>query len=270
MINIIAATQGEAEPVISALKVKRQSTTLNCYQTDDINLVVCGIGKCNTATACGWLAHYCQTTATDGSQSDAWLNLGIAGHQTAELGKCLVAHKITDLACEKVWFPHRVFTNTASADLVTVDQPLAGYIPDCLHDMEASAFVESARKFSDAELVQSLKIISDNTANPLSKVDKGMARKLIANNINSILECIDTLRTLSNTLTAVNGEIADTIRTRWHFSVSQSVKLERLLQRYNALLPTMQSIPDELLAQDTSKAVLSWLQQTVDHADITL
>ena len=100
MLNLIAATHAEAEPIISALKLKKVTALLNCYQNKNVHLVITGIGKCNTATACGWLAE--KTAQSSGKsavgKSSAWLNLGIAGHKSAELGSLMVAHKVTDLA----------------------------------------------------------------------------------------------------------------------------------------------------------------------------
>ena len=48
-----AITQAEADPVISALNLKRTPASLNYYQKEESHLVVSGIGKCNAAAACG-------------------------------------------------------------------------------------------------------------------------------------------------------------------------------------------------------------------------
>ena len=133
--------------------------------------------------------------------------------------------------------------------------------------MEASAFIESARHFSHAELVQSLKVVSDNEQQPYSNISAKLATKLIAENIELIVECIETLQTLAQSIAPTNEHISDTILARWHFSVSQSVQLERILQRYSTILSPMTEIPADLQKQESSKEVLRWLQTELDSAD---
>ena len=269
MLNLVVATHAEAEPVISALKLKKIPALLTCYQNQQTHLVITGIGKCNSAAACGWIAEKSsrQSKTTYSVKSGAWLNVGIAGHQHAELGTLMAAHKVTDFSTNKVWYPHRLFQSIASSDLVTVDEPQSDYLTDQLYDMEASAFIESARHFSHAELVQSLKVVSDNEQQPYSNISAKLATKLIAENIELIVECIETLQTLAQSIAPTNEHISDTILERWHFSVSQSVQLERILQRYSTILSPMTEIPADLQKQESSKEVLRWLQTALDSAD---
>ena len=270
MLHFITATQAEADPVISALNLKRTPASLNYYQKEESHLVVSGIGKCNAAAACGWLAQKTKQTSVDNKTSVAWLNFGIAGHANAELGTAFLAHKITDLATERVWFPHRLTDNIASSDLTTVDKPLQHYRPAQLHDMEASAYTEAARRFSDAELVQAIKVVSDNETQLLSSVNARLATKLIENCIEPILHCVNALTLLSQTIPATDNTAKQLILDRWHFSASQAVQLERLLQRHKVLMGKLTDIPDSRQQIKTSKALLIWLQNKVDNADFTL
>lgn len=270
MLHLVAATQAEADPVISALKLKKKPAALNYYQKEETHLVVSGIGKCNAATACGWLAEKTKNTNAEYNSSVAWLNFGIAGHANAELGTALIAHKVTDLATEQVWFPHRLSSDLASSDLITVDNPMHNYRPEQLHDMEASAYTQAARKFSNAELVQILKVVSDNDTQPLSTVNAALAKKLIADCIESILHYIDALNLLSQVIPRSDSTIKQTILDRWHFSVSQTVQLERLLQRHEVLWGGLTNIPDSLQQKKSPKDILDWLEKKVDNADFTL
>lgn len=267
MLNLIVATQAEADPVIARFNLKKTSSAFNCYEGRDLRLVISGIGKCNAAIACGWLAN---KTPDSKSAPVAWLNLGIAGHLSAEQGTAFMAHKITDITTEKVWFPHRLSNDLPSSDLITVEKPLTSYIPDRLHDMEASAFTEAARKFSDAELVQILKVVSDNEMQPWSKVTPKLATTLIANNIEPVALCINNLKRICDTITAPYHQISAEILNHWHFSVSQKVQLERLLQRHKVFLGCMTEIPPELQELKSSKEALTWLKNRVDSASLTL
>ena len=266
MLNLIAATQAEADPVISALKLKKITAPLNCYQNKDTHLVIAGIGKCCTATACGWLAEKTAPSSgrTGTGKSAAWLNFGIAGRGSTDTGTLMMAHEVTDAATGRVWYPHRIFQSMPSSSLTTVDRPLAHYPPGQLLDMEASAFVESARHFSHAELVQSVKVVSDNEKQPYTNINAKLANQLITDNTKSILECAQTLQALAASIAPMDSSISDTILEQWHFSVSQTVRLERLLQRYGVIYSPMTDIPPGLQEQKSTKDALNWLQSAVD------
>ena len=266
MLGLITATLAEADPVIHALKLKKIPAPFSYHKNEEHHLVVSGIGKCNAAAACGWLAQKASHTSSISTTSVAWLNFGIAGHPEAELGSSFFGHKITDNASGKVWYPHRINSDLPSTNLLTVDKPLDTYKPDQLHDMEASGFIEAGRKFSDAELVQTLKVVSDNSTHPLSEVNAKLAKTLIAENIESILHGIDTLKLLSKVVDSTDSAISVEIQKRWHFSVSQAIQLKRTLQRHRALLGELQDIPDPLQQAASSKEFLTLLQQTVDIA----
>lgn len=265
MLNMIVATHAEATPVISHLKLRKEPDVLNYYRCDDTHLVVSGIGKCNAATACGWLAN-----KTYGRQPVAWFNFGIAGHLNASLGSAFLAHKITDRATQKVWFPHQFLATATSSDLVTVDNPESDYKPNQLYDMEASAFVEASRKFSDAELVQCVKVVSDNHDKPLSEVNSKVATKLITDNLEFICSCIEALKSLRKTITIPEYKILENIYDHWHFSVSQKVILERLIQRHYVLIGPLSNMPEAIRNAQTSKEVILNLQHILDNTDISL
>lgn len=268
MLNLIVATQAEAEPVISALKLKKVPAALTYYCNNELNLLVAGIGKSRTSIACGWLAgKFAEDSNHSLRTTTAWLNVGIAGHPTSPLGSLMAAHKVTDLTSNSVWYPHRIFPDLASSDLVTVDKPLESYLPGSLHDMEASAFVESARLFSHAELVQSLKVVSDNEEQPFTNITAKLATSLIAKNIEQIVVRIDELHAVAQSIATPQTNIAETFLKQWHFSVSQKVQLERLLQRHQTIHEHLTDIPETLQNKRSSKEVLAWLQSSADSID---
>jgi len=69
---------------------------------------------------------------------------------------------------------------------------------------------------------------------------------------------------LAQSIEPLEDLISDTILEQWHFSVSQTVQLERLLQRYGIAYAPMTSIPKDLKKQESAKDVLRWLKNTVD------
>ncbi len=136
--------------------------------------------------------------------------------------------------------------------------------------MEASGFIDTARMFAHAELVQAVKIVSDNEQSPLSDVDAKKATELIADNISAILGLLERLKSQSSEIYQIENTIYDEITTQWRFSVSQKVQLERQLERYNTLHDPLMEIPTDLLKVKSSKDVIGWLTLASDNADLQL
>ena len=264
MLNLIAATRAEAEPVIQAMKLKHKSGSFPLFCSDSTALVVSGIGKCRAAAACAWLAALSDNLE---SKPGCWINFGIAGHPQATLGSVFTAHKITDHHNNKVWYPPQIHSPLPTSDLTTVDKPLEQYLPGQLHDMEASGFIAIARMFTSAELVQCVKVVSDNTDNPLDKINPETAQKAVSDTIPMITNLAEHLIDLADTIATNKSAILGEFCQQWHFSVSQKVKLERLLQRHDALNRSMQSIPQELTDVKSAKSVLQWLDSQLEDAD---
>jgi len=239
------------------------------YCADNIALIVSGMGKCKAAAASAWLAHYTNNYTSNRSHS-CWINFGIAGHLNAPLGSVYAVHKVTDYHSSKVWYPPQIRTPVATSNLTTVDQPLEHYFPEQLHDMEASGFIEIARMFTSAELIQCLKVVSDNSESPFSTVNPKNARELISNNLGSIMSVAEHVTELAKSLDTTNVELATEFCEKWRFTVAQTVKLERLLQRYTVLNGTMTEIPDELTEVRLAKAVLMWLETKLNSADYSI
>ncbi len=272
MLNVVVATKAEAESLITALHLKHVSATFPLYTKDTTSLVITGIGKCRAAAITSWLAAQSDyASASPGrNKSVCWLNVGIAGHCDAHIGSIFCAHKINDFGSEKVWYPPQISPPLPSANLTTVDKPLDDYIPDQLHDMEGSGFVETARMYSYAELVQCIKVVSDNAEQPFSNIDAKLASHVIAQNIPSIVQFIDHLQTLATNLKPVDISIVSEFLQRWNFSVSQKIILERLLQRYSVLHSPMTAIPADLNQLKSTKEALRWLTHSVDSVSYSL
>ena len=280
MNYLVAATKAEAAPLVSALKLTKTAGAFDCFWNEDTALVISGIGKCRSAAACAWLQsrplnthtpqHASKNSLNRGRHTDCWINFGIAGHKDAAIGSVHEAHKITDHGSNHVWYPPRISSQLPSANLTTFDKPISAYLGDQLHDMEASGFIDTARMFAHAELVQAVKIVSDNEQSPLSDVDAKKATELIADNISAILGLLERLKSQSSEIYQIENTIYDEITTQWRFSVSQKVQLERQLERYNTLHDPLMEIPTDLLKVKSSKDVIGWLTLASDNADLQL
>ncbi|MCF6324084.1 MAG: hypothetical protein L3J89_07165 [Gammaproteobacteria bacterium] len=269
MINIITALQCEARPLIEYYKLRGNArhNAFRCYQNDDMQLIVSGIGKLSAATATTYLA-----ASTPGTASSAWLNLGIAGHANKATGIPLLAHKLIDNASEQQWFPGIVMPISCDSEtLTTVDKPEQEYRKDTMVDMEASGFYAAASRFQSCELIHSLKIISDNQQHTSEQITEKITTAMISDNMATIDSVINPLLELSsqlNTIEQVPAEIYD-FMAQWHFTTYQQNELRHLLRRWHALSLTDHPSHHDFSSHTTSKAVLSAIKKFLDEQPIS-
>jgi len=269
MINIITALQCEARPLIEHYKLRGNArhNAFRCYQSDEMQLIVSGIGKLAAATATTYLA-----ASNSGATTCAWLNLGIAGHADKPVGEALLAHKLIDSASEQQWFPGIVMPIICnSATLTTVDKPEQSYRKGTMVDMEASGFYAAAARFQSCELIHSLKIISDNRQHTSEQITEKTTTAMIHDSIATIDSIINPLLELSSQLNAIEQvppEMYD-FMAQWHFTTYQQNELRHLLRRWHALSLANKPSPHDFTNHTTSKAVLVAIKIFLDAEPIS-
>lgn len=269
MINIITALQCEARPLIEHYKLRGNArhSAFRCYQNDEVQLIVSGIGKLAAATATTYLAASNRDETTC-----AWLNLGIAGHADKPIGEPLLVHKLIDDASEQQWFPGIVMPITCdSGTLTTVDKPEKTYRRNTMVDMEASGFYAAASRFQSCELIHSLKIISDNQQHTPEQITEKTTTAMIHDNIvtiDSIINPLLQLSSLLNTIEQAPAEIYD-FMAQWHFTIYQQNELRHLLRRWHALSLANKPSPHDFTSHTTSKAVLIAIKSFLDEQSVS-
>jgi len=193
-LNIILALSAEAKPIIDHLGLKKHAlpSPFSLFQDDTYQLVISGIGKKNMANAVSFL-HGRRTC-----KNAPWLNIGLAGHGSAKLGEVFQIAKFSDQQNGKSGFPPQIYSTPISKTLLhTCNQPSEQYQIGTAYDMEGSAFFETAHCFSTTELVQSIKIISDNPEKPVSRFDKSQVHGLITPALPQILNLTQEMINMS-------------------------------------------------------------------------
>ncbi|MFQ5995162.1 MAG: hypothetical protein ACE5K1_08690 [Acidiferrobacterales bacterium] len=265
MIHFVVALPAEARPLIDRYRLRRRHAVgpFPVYEAETTALIVSGVGKIAAAAATTYM-H-----GLSGHPNDGWLNIGVAGHAERELGQAALAHRIIDQATGRSWYPPLVFAAPCETDAVlTVDQPTQTYAQPALYDMEASGFWQTACRFSTAELVQCLKIVSDNAAHPAVNVSADSVQALIEQQLESIECVVRALAALSAELAPLNGDPAELARflARWRFTATERGRLQRLLTRWHALYPAQSSWCAQLEALASSSEVLRFLEEHLDCA----
>jgi adenosylhomocysteine nucleosidase len=192
MLIWMTAMLCEARPVIEhfGLKKSHDHHAFEVYQSEDTICVVSGIGSLPMAAATAWIAALNRREKTLG-----WINLGLAGGME-ELGRLYRIVKIRDSISGKHYYPMTPFkTKLDYQTCETVSQPSCDYKIDRVFDMEASAYFATASRFSTAEFIHSLKVVSDN---PVEKTGKNEPRssELITRNLPRIIAFAEQLRGL--------------------------------------------------------------------------
>ena len=259
MTNLVVALQAEARPIIEALDLVQDSLAgiFPVYCNGSVSLVVSGVGRTYCAGAVTHLFH-----RTAQSTDQAWLNIGIAGHQQIPIGSVLLASRITEQVSGRSWYPPYVLDLELSrSPLVTVDKPERYYPECCAYDMEASSFYQIASRCSTGELIQSLKIISDGPGSNLD-LTADQISQFIAEQISSIETVLSQLSNLAEVLDTARlpQEMVSNYLEHWHFSVAQHNQLTALLGRLHARSVPLPTLPEKNECHD-AKAVLGWLEE---------
>lgn len=255
-LAMVVALSKEARPLIDHYKMKNAQSAgpFPHFVRDNLHLWVSGMGKVNAAAAVAWAASQ--------QPVDAWLNVGICGHADAPLNTPLLIHKCTDQSSGTSYFPSIAFsTPLQSSDLVTVDALQAHYPDDSALDMEAAGFFPTAYRFCAAELVHSIKSVSDNREQDLSQLKKEHIGDFIAQILPQVEHTQQQLLQLAAQLPnhqALN-DCKMAFLNQWRFTSTQQSQLQRLLERHWALLQCLPSA--ETFSCSHSKAVIAELTQ---------
>lgn len=257
MINIVCALHCEAKPIIDFYKL---SALPNCifpiYSNEQVNLVVSGIGKVDTAAAMTYLF-----SKTLEQKNNVWLNYGIAGHKNAVLGTWFNVNKVTENSTALNWYPSRFQKlDCLTASLETVDNPVSHYESDKLYDMEASSFMATALKFTSIELIQIMKVVSDNEENHLKEINKKQVQLLLKDNFSPVVDILGLLKEQKKEFDDIYGvdNLYLDILEKWHFTQYQKKEVQRLVQRWE-ILGNKDNLEQLEKCQD-AKQVVSWFK----------
>lgn len=248
-INLVIAHALEVKCLIQQFAMQQRNESPLIYENaQGMRLIVCGEGaQCAVDGVNVLHAH------NDG-ETRAWLNLGIAGHQSRALGQCFVANKIVNRASREVAYPAPMNHGQAVGELHTVVEPELSYPDDVGYDMEAYPFFEAATGNSTLELVQVFKIISDNKAHDARKISKADIIESFRQNREAIaatLECLEQSRALYEQSQFVPKDF-QVIESSVHLTATRRAQVYRLCQRLTALgLETqLRSITDSAAAKN--------------------
>jgi nucleoside phosphorylase len=264
---LYTALPSEAKPIVDYFRLKKDTrvTPFAVYNNDFVCLTVTGIGK--NAMSAG--VAYTQALFSS-SSNQALLNVGIAGHRSHLLGSLFLAHKIIDLESQRHFYPPIIFKPPCPTDsLQTAVRPQLSYDHAYLCDMEASAFYETAARFTSGEFIQCLKIISDNALMPVEKINTKQVSALIEQHLPTISLLIDEVKSLTELVVAPKPAILSDLKNSFRFTANEQIKLKNQLSRW-AVATNNQPIEINNACLKTGKEVLVWIDQQLHKLDFYL
>ena len=239
MIRYVVALAPEADALVRRYRMQPCEGAFRWFRSDEAALVIAGIGKLAAAAATSYL-H----TKTEEEPFGVWLNFGTAGHRERPRGDILLAHTVTDAASGERFHPTRLDgPDLAALEVRSVDRPEIDFDSDAAYDMEAYGFVAAALRFSTMELVQSIKVVSDNRETTTAAWTAAEVRDLVESRIDVVARAADRFREIADDLEPLRREqedsraLVETYRRRARFTTSEARRLRRLLRRWAALDP---------------------------------
>lgn len=230
MLIWVAALHCEAKPVIDYYRLRKSppGRAFDVYRGDGMTCIVSGTGKLASAAACAWIAADCAD-----EPALAWLNLGTAGAAEHEIGSAFRLNKVVDADSGKSYYPVSIMpAHVPGSECLTLGRPGTDYREDCLFDMEASGFMHAALYFSSAELVQAVKVVSDNRRERCGR-DRQRVSDLVHGQIARIAGEAEALAAIANAQASLEApaESWRQLLALAHFSETQKSRL-RVLWRY--------------------------------------
>ena len=266
-IFIYTALPCEAKPLVDYFGLKKDVTVqpFAVYLNHDICLTVTGLGK--SAMAAG--VAYTQALFAS-VEYPVMLNMGIAGHRDHPLGGLFLIDKIIDADSQKNYYPSLIFTPPCSTGSIqTASKPQLNYDQSHLCDMEASAFYETAVRFSSSELILCLKVISDNQLSSVENIEPKRVAALIAAHLATIESLLARATSMAGLITRSELRIFEHLIQRYHFTVNERMQLKNHLSRWN-IVTNHRPLEIEENCLHSGKDVLRWLDLQINNADFYL
>ncbi|MDH3745321.1 MAG: hypothetical protein OES47_09495 [Acidobacteriota bacterium] len=264
--RVVVALWSEARPLIDRFDLRAVDSEgpFRRFSGDAVTLVVSGVGRAAAAAAAGYL-FACERRVRE----RPWINVGIGGHRSLVSGEAILADRVIEHGSGRVWYPPLVFEPPIRTSTVcTVDEVEREYADDAVYEMEAAGFYPTTARFSTAELVQVVKIVSDGPkASPDGLTAKHVS-KLMSSRLDDIVAVIGRTREVAGELELTQPRVATAPwLERWHFTVTQKRRLRRLLARLRVVDPAFRDT-DAALARAAelpdATAVLARLQEDLE------
>ena len=263
-IRWVVALKEEAQIILEYFKLKavNEKTIYPIYMNEEEThwLILSGIGRSNAAASTAYLYSFSKA-----SKYTSWVNIGIAGSDKGHYGDLYLVDKISTYQGKKSTYPSTMpKTHLPKMHLFTSDIPISDYSTYELIDMEGSAFFDIASKLTSKEFICLMKVISDGPENDIKEITKSKISNLIKENLLKIIDVISYYERLSEEEFQITEkpELFYAIKSKWHFTATQSYKLETLLRRLEVYCNNRE-LEEKIKSCKTSHSVINLLNSKI-------
>jgi nucleoside phosphorylase len=187
-INLVIALPAEAKPLIKQLNLRRDQANMKMpvYSDNRIMLVITGPGANASAQGVQYLRSINASSATQ------WINIGICGHGSLEIGTPLLIDRIIDQRSGREWSLaiHPMMVDSIGT-LTCVSEPQSEYAVDMAYDMESSGFIKAVTESDTLESATVFKIVSDNPDHGARGISGKFVRALVQKQLGLIRSLIE-------------------------------------------------------------------------------
>jgi nucleoside phosphorylase len=263
-MNFVVALKTEATPLIECFELAKESapSPFPVFANDRHRLVLSGVGKELAAKATSYLSERFS------QPNQAWLNFGLAGHGTLALGSVFMANRILNEGGKSAFYPTQLLDHSLeSSALQTFSSPVSDYPDPIGYDMEASAFCANASLFSIRELIQVVKVVSDNPDHPVGSFDRSSIGSLIESSLPTILPQIDQLEELAHKIAPSPdlAKLVDSGLAQHPFSETQRHQVRKLLTHVHTLGFPGKDALDAITGAKSAKQAISELRESIEQ-----
>jgi len=185
MVYISVSMYVEAKPIIDYYNLKKDvdERFYQIFKSDNMRLIITGVGKVNCAAATSYLLA--KTPPNDG---DIVVNIGICGAKDGfQIGTPHLINKIKDASTGKDYYTDVLLKHDfKECSIETFDKPILSpeLLEEDLCDMESSGFYISASKYIEQHRIFLIKVVSDRVG--IDTVSKEDVLEFIQGNIEKI------------------------------------------------------------------------------------
>jgi nucleoside phosphorylase len=235
------------------------------YANQQICLTVTGVGKAAMAAGVAYSA-----ALWAGDASPVMVNVGIAGHRDQPLGRLFLADKLIDADSRKNFYPGLIFTPPCPTGAVqTASTPQLAYDHAYLADMEATAFYETAARFTAAELIVCLKVVSDNPQSSVDALNPKQVSGLIAAQLPTIASVLEIVGAAAGLIRHPEPVLYTELLNEYRLSAHERLQLKNLLTRWDVITGSQPLKPDKSSLR-SGKDLLRWLDLQISNTPFYL
>jgi hypothetical protein len=215
--------------------------------SDDLEIILTGIGKVNAAYAVG--RTFPAGLTRQDLANDVVINIGTCGAK--DMHGLFLVNKITDDATGKDYYPDMIrVSGLPEAPLITVDNVKTDPKPGVLYEMEASAIYQTCSKLISPDRIIFLKMVSD--AGDVDGVTEEFVNSMVESHLPKIEELINNIRESIGTSAVKNN---DDLYELLKASASMKVQIDELMRFADSLGVDGRKLFDEAGAGEvTSRA----------------